>query len=142
MSSSWLYVYFKVSEEGRLKVKGTVKTETLPGKSPKDMVRLWNKFLDEQYPEKQYKVEVWWKPAIGDNRLADRLTEDLVRSILKDIAWNAVGPKAFKPVVELVLEDVVRDVLDAGKAGLRLNYNAVQLAFGRALCKRLGIQED
>lgn len=68
--------------------------------------------------------------------------KDLARSILEDIAWNAVGPKAFKPVVELVLEDVVRDVLDAGKAGMWLNYDAVRLAFGRAICKRLGIQEN
>lgn len=77
----------------------------------------------------------------SDENIA-RPVEDVVRSILEDAALSAVGPKAFKPVVELVLEDVVRDVLDAGKAGLWLNYNLVRLAFGRALCRKLGVKEE
>lgn len=74
-----------------------------------------------------------------------RTVEDVVRSILEDIAFNAAGPKAFKafkPVVELVLGDVVRDVLDAGRSGLWVTKDFVRLAFWRALCRKLGIKEE
>lgn len=79
---------------------------------------------------------------MSSNENIARPVEDVVRSILENIVFNVVGPRAFKPVVELVLEDVVRDVLDAGRSSLWANYDLVRLAFGRALCRKLGIREE
>lgn len=32
------------------------------GKSPKDHIRDWHKFLCKQYDPKKYSVNVWWRP--------------------------------------------------------------------------------
>jgi len=43
--------------------KGTTIMELIDdGKSPKDHLRDWNKFLNKQYNPEEYKVSIWWRP--------------------------------------------------------------------------------
>ena len=68
-------------------------------------------------------------------------TEDDVRAIFNDVVWTAIGRDASMKLSDLLWPDVFRDVKECSGFPQNLNYDDVRLAFGRVLCKRLGVEE-
>lgn len=69
-------------------------------------------------------------------------TEDDVRAIFNDIVWTAVGRDVSMKLSDLLWPDVFQDVKECSGFPKNLNYDDVRLAFGRVLCKRLGVENE
>lgn len=65
-----------------------------------------------------------------------------IRITFNHIAWCALGVDACKKVTDLLADDVIEDVKACSNFPNDFNNDDVRLAFGRALCRRLGLNED
>ena len=65
-----------------------------------------------------------------------------VLSVFMGIALKAFGQDYYRKVVDLLWDDVLRDVKETSEFPKRFNFDDVRLAFGRALCKKLGLEEQ
>jgi len=71
----------------------------------------------------------------------DVVDDNDVETVFNHIIWNAVGSDAYDRIACLLWSDVLQDVKECSEFPKRFNDDDVRMAIGRALCKKLGLEE-